>query len=106
MFLPLKSGIPADSSRIPSGIPSEPSRARILAYYITVPVAQWLRRVTTNHEIEGSSPSGDVFGVAGAPLFPSYVHTMVKAPDPFRTLKLSTIGPAQYCGGGPRGNRR
>ena len=36
----------------------------------------------------------------------SYVHTMVKAPDPFRTLKLSTIGPAQYCGGGPRGNRR
>ena len=27
----------------------------------SVPVAQWLRRVTTNHEIEGSSPSGDVF---------------------------------------------
>ena len=24
----------------------------------TVPVAQWLRRVTTNHEIGGSSPSG------------------------------------------------
>ena len=31
---------------------------------------------------------------------------MVKPPDPIRTLKLSTIGPAQYCGGGPRGNRR
>ena len=31
---------------------------------------------------------------------------MVKAPDPIRTRKLSTIGPAQYCGGGPRGNRR
>ena len=24
-------------------------------------MAQWLRRVTTNHEIEGSSPSGVVF---------------------------------------------
>ena len=33
-------------------------------------------------------------------------HTMVKPPDPIRTPKLSTIGPAQYCGGGPRGNRR
>ena len=31
---------------------------------------------------------------------------MVKPPDPIRTPKLSTIGPAQYCGGGPRGNRR
>jgi hypothetical protein len=28
----------------------------------SIPVAQWLRRVTTNHEIEGSSPSGDVCG--------------------------------------------
>ena len=36
----------------------------------------------------------------------SFDHTMVKAPDPIRTPKLSTIGPAQYCGGGPRGNRR
>ena len=36
----------------------------------------------------------------------SYAHTMVKPPDPIRTPKLSTIGPAQYCGGGPRGNRR
>ena len=26
-----------------------------------VPVAQWLRRVTTNHEIEGSSPSRNAF---------------------------------------------
>ena len=26
-----------------------------------VPVAQWLRRVTTNHEIGGSSPSGNAF---------------------------------------------
>ena len=25
-----------------------------------VPVAQWIRRVTTNHEIGGSNPSGDV----------------------------------------------
>ena len=33
-------------------------------------------------------------------------HTTVKPPDPIRTPKLSTIGPAQYCGGGPRGNRR
>ena len=24
-----------------------------------VPVAQWIRRVTTNHEIGGSNPSGD-----------------------------------------------
>ena len=39
-------------------------------------------------------------------LFSSYAHTMVKPPDPIRTPKLSTIGPAQYCGGGPRGNRR
>ena len=31
-------------------------------YNERVPVAQWLRRVTTNHEIEGSSPSGDVCG--------------------------------------------
>ena len=30
--------------------------------YTSVPVAQWLRRVTTNHEIEGSSPSGDACG--------------------------------------------
>ena len=36
----------------------------------------------------------------------SYVHTKVKAPDPIRTPKLSTFGPAQYYGGGPRGNRR
>ena len=36
----------------------------------------------------------------------SYAHTMVKPPDPIRTPKLSTIGPVQYCGGGPRGNRR
>ena len=27
----------------------------------TVPVAQWLRRVTTNHEIGGSSPSRNAF---------------------------------------------
>ena len=39
-------------------------------------------------------------------ILPSYAHTMVKPPDPIRTPKLSTIGPAQYCGGGPRGNRR
>ena len=37
---------------------------------------------------------------------PSYVHTRVKAPDPIRTPKLSILGPAQYYGGGPRGNRR
>ena len=48
----------------------------------------------------------DVRSIRKCTLSPSYVHTMVKAPDPFRTLKLSTIGPAQYCGGGPRGNRR
>ena len=36
----------------------------------------------------------------------SYVHTRVKAPDPIRTPKLSILGPAQYYGGGPRGNRR
>ena len=37
---------------------------------------------------------------------PSFVHTRVKAPDPIRTPKLSILGPAQYYGGGPRGNRR
>ena len=36
----------------------------------------------------------------------SYGHTWVKPPDPIRTPKLSTHGPTQYCGGGPRGNRR
>ena len=30
---------------------------------------------------------------------------MVKTSDPVRSRKLSTIGPTQYCGGGPRGNR-
>ena len=40
------------------------------------------------------------------PSLPSYVHTRVKAPDPIRTPKLSILGPAQYYGGGPRGNRR
>ena len=29
---------------------------------------------------------------------------MVDTPHPIRTAKLSTIGPDQYCGGGPRGN--
>ena len=45
-------------------------------------------------------------GVTITICLPSYAHTMVKPPDPIRTPKLSTIGPAQYCGGGPRGNRR
>ena len=34
----------------------------------------------------------------------SFDHTMVDTPHPIRTAKLSTIGPNQYCGGGPRGN--
>ena len=34
----------------------------------------------------------------------SFDHTMVDTPHPIRTAKLSTIGPDQYCGGGPRGN--
>ena len=38
--------------------------------------------------------------------FPSLVHTKVKTSDPVRSRKLSIFGPAQYCGGGPRGNRR
>ena len=29
---------------------------------------------------------------------------MVDTPHPIRTAKLSSIGPDQYCGGGPRGN--
>ena len=29
---------------------------------------------------------------------------MVDTPHPIRTAQLSTIGPDQYCGGGPRGN--
>ena len=29
------------------------------SFTTTVPVAQWIRRVTTNHEIGGSNPSGD-----------------------------------------------
>ena len=32
---------------------------RLLSITTTVPVAQWIRRVTTNHEIGGSNPSGD-----------------------------------------------
>ena len=34
----------------------------------------------------------------------SFDHTMVDTPHPIRTAQLSTIGPDQYCGGGPRGN--
>ena len=49
---------------------------------------------------------GACLGVDYTASFTSYAHTMVKPPDPIRTPKLSTIGPAQYCGGGPRGNRR
>ena len=29
---------------------------------------------------------------------------MVNIPHPIRTAKSSTLGPDQYCGGGPRGN--
>ena len=29
---------------------------------------------------------------------------MVDTPHPIRTAKSSTVGPNQYCGGGPRGN--
>ena len=36
--------------------------------------------------------------------YSSFDHTMVDTPHPIRTTKLSTIGPNQYCGGGPRGN--
>ena len=36
--------------------------------------------------------------------YSSFDHTMVDTPHPIRTAKLSTIGPNQYCGGGPRGN--
>ena len=35
----------------------------------------------------------------------SFAHTKVKTSDPVRSQKLSTFGPTQYCGGGPRGNR-
>ena len=34
----------------------------------------------------------------------SYGHTTVNPPHPIRTAKLSTVGPNQYYGGGPRGN--
>ena len=36
--------------------------------------------------------------------YSSFDHTMVDTPHPIRTAQLSTIGPDQYCGGGPRGN--
>ena len=35
----------------------------------------------------------------------SFAHTVVNASHPVRSAKLSTTGPTQYCGGGPRGNR-
>ena len=34
----------------------------------------------------------------------SFDHTTVDIPHPIRTAKSSTVGPDQYCGGGPRGN--
>ena len=34
----------------------------------------------------------------------SFDHTTVDIPYPIRTAKSSTVGPNQYCGGGPRGN--
>ena len=39
-------------------------------------------------------------------LFVSYGHTTLDIPDPIRTPKSSRVGPTQYCGGGPHGNRR
>ena len=79
-------------------------------------IAQMVERKTLNLVVVGSIPTGGApFWIGGGagrlPLNPtgrppSFDHTMVKAPDPIRTPKLSTIGPAQYCGGGPRGNRR
>ena len=33
----------------------------------------------------------------------SYDHTTVTTPHPIRTAKLSTVGPNQYCSGGPCG---
>ena len=38
------------------------------------------------------------------PQAPSFGHTTVDIPHPVRTAKSSTLGPNQYCGGGPRGN--
>ena len=38
------------------------------------------------------------------PQVPSFGHTTVDIPHPVRTAKSSTLGPNQYCGGGPRGN--
>ena len=37
------------------------NQRRLCSVVKHVPVAQWLRRVTTNHEIGGSSPSRNVF---------------------------------------------
>ena len=54
----------------------------------------------------GGSLPGDQLPCWQADRPPSFVHTRVKAPDPIRTPKLSILGPAQYYGGGPRGNRR
>ena len=36
----------------------------------------------------------------------SFGHTTVDIPHLVRTAKSSTLGPNQYCGGGPRGNLR
>ena len=58
----------ATRARIPVGAP--------FAHQICLPNADivfpwpnWLRRVTTNHEIGGSSPSGNVFGVRLPPCY-------------------------------------
>ena len=45
------------------------------------------------------------YSVATTSSYASFNHTKVKTSDPVRSRKLSTFGPTQYCGGGPRGNR-
>ena len=43
-------------------------------------------------------------GVDSLGSVPSTCHTLVKASHPVRSVKLSTSGSSQYCGGGPRRN--
>ena len=80
--------------------------AQLVAPRSYVPMVQGSSPCTSIlDEIPISNPLCQI-SISNPPSPTSNGHTMVKPPDPIRTPKLSTIGPAQYCGGGPRGNRR
>ena len=96
-------------------VANEVPRVRFPDGAYLAPVAQLVAPRSYVPMVQGSSPCTSILAGGGTPTpipagvhsnAASYGHTMVKPPDPIRTPKLSTIGPAQYCGGGPRGNRR